>query len=49
MLLSVVACYLQVFALDRWFPEPRRTSLWLAGALVAVAVLLRLTMPVLPE
>jgi hypothetical protein len=49
MLLSVVACYLQVFVLDRSMPEPRRTSVWVASALALVALLLRLTMPVLPE
>lgn len=47
--LSVVLCYAQVFLLDRLLPDPRRTSVTLALALVAIAALLRLTMPLLPE
>lgn len=49
LLLSVVACHLQVFLLDRLFPRPAHTSVWLAGALVLIALVLRLTVPVLPE
>ncbi len=47
--LSVVLCYAQVFFLNRRFPHVRRTSGYLALALIAVAVLLRLLMPLLPE
>jgi hypothetical protein len=49
VLLSVVGCYLQIFLLDRYFPKPRRTSVWLAVLVALVGVVLRLTMPVLPE
>lgn len=49
LLVSVFACYLQVFVLDRYLSKPSRTSTWLAGVLCLVAVALRLTMPVLPE
>lgn len=47
--LSVVVCYAQVFWLNRRFPHARRTSMFLALALVATAVLLRIFMPLLPE
>ena len=49
LILSVVACYAQVFVLDRFYAKPPRTSAWLAGGLALVAVVLRLSMPVLPE
>ena len=47
--LSVLLCYAQAFVLNRRFPAFRRTSAFLAVALIAVAVLLRLFMPLLPE
>jgi hypothetical protein len=47
--LSVVLCYAQVLLLDRHLPHPRRTSTWIALGLVATAVVLRLSMPLLPE
>lgn len=49
LLLSVVACHFQVFLLDRFLSRPPHTSMWLAGVLVLVALLLRLTTPLLPE
>lgn len=49
LLLSVVVCYAQVFMLDRYFSKPARTSVWLAGGLALVALILRISMPVLPE
>ncbi len=49
LLLSVVSCYVQVFVLDRYISKPFRTSAWLAGGLALVAVVLRVSMPVLPE
>ena len=47
--LGVFLVYLQVFALDRVWKRPRRTSAMLAVALCIVAVILRLCMPPLPE
>jgi len=47
--LGVFLVYLQVFALDRVWKRPRRTSAMLAVALCIVAVILRLYMPPLPE
>jgi len=47
--LSVVACYTQVLLLNRRFPAFRRTSGSLLIALIGVAVLLRLFMPLIPE
>jgi hypothetical protein len=47
--LGVFLVYLQVFALDRIWKRPRRTSAMLAVSLCVVAVILRLYMPPLPE
>jgi len=48
-LLSVFACYAQVFLLDRYLRSPRRTTAGLAAGLIGLAALLRLLMPPLPE
>jgi hypothetical protein len=47
--LGMFLVYLQVFALDRVWKRPRRTSAMLAVALCIAAVILRLYMPPLPE
>jgi hypothetical protein len=47
--LGVFLVYLQVFALDRVWKRPRRTSAMLALALCIVAGILRVWMPDLPE
>jgi hypothetical protein len=47
--LSVVLAYLQVFVVDPRSRQPKRTTLYLTGVLVAVAFILRALMPNLPE
>jgi len=47
--LGILLVYVQVFALDRVWKRPRRTSAMLALALCILAGLLRLWMPPLPE
>lgn len=47
--LGVFLVHLQVFALDRVWKRPRRTSVMLAVALCIMAGILRLYMPALPE
>lgn len=46
---SIVLYYLKVFLLDRFTENPGRNTVYVVVISVAVAVLLRLFMPVLPE
>jgi len=48
-ILGVVLCYLKVFLLDKTVGRPHLTIVTVSLFLVAVAVLLRLFMPLLPE
>ncbi len=47
--LSVLLCYAQAFLLNRRFQDYRRISAFLQIALIGVAVLLRIFMPLVPE
>jgi hypothetical protein len=46
---SVVLAYVQVFLVDRFVKKPVRTTGVIAAILCLGAVILRATMPVLPE
>ncbi len=47
--LGVVLAYVKVFAIDTVRDGARASTYWLAGLLVVLALVLRMTMPVLPE
>jgi len=47
--LGVVLAYVKVFIVDKTPGEARASTYWLVGLLVASALILRVTMPILPE
>lgn len=49
MMVSVVLAYTQVFIIDRLVKKPAGTTAVLATILCIAAIILRLTMPTLPE
>ena len=48
-LAAIVLCHVKVFVIDKWTSPPRSTTYGVVMFLVAVAILLRLFMPTLPE
>jgi hypothetical protein len=49
MMASIVLAYTQVFIIDRLLKKPPGTSAALATILCIAAIILRITMPTLPE
>ena len=49
MMAAIVLAYTQVFIIDRLVKKPAGTSVALATVLCIAAVILRITMPTLPE